>query len=666
MRTKLLSFILVLTILSSGGVMAQSTEGRVAFGFNFGLNKLYGDFRDNQFWLQGDLFARWNIIDYLSLHVGYNGGQMRMKPNDDNIKLYPNYFGQPNDKFYPTPGNPSVPTDVEREEKNKIRHGGIQAMLGFNMIPHQAFVPWIGAGVEMLNFEPRNLNQDKALPYFSYVKYEKDVIGAIFGLGFELYLSDNVVFNAKGVYHATGTPWLDDFTEEAYKAYSTNGTNAVIDKEAGTADAFLTFGIGFSYYVFGDQDADKDGLRDGAERDIYKTDPENPDTDGDGLKDGEEVNTYKTDPLKADTDGDALTDPDEIRIHYTNPVMPDADADGLNDGEEVTAYKTKPTEADTDGDGIPDGQEVKDHKTDPLKVDSDGDGLNDGDELKKLGTSPIKIDTDGDGLNDGDEINVHKTDAAKDDTDGDTVSDGQEVNTYKTNPLNPDTDGDGLIDGDEIKYGSDPHKADSDGDGLNDNEEIKQYKTNPAKADSDMDGWNDKYEATVSLTSPLLADSDADGVADPKDKCPLTKGAAPDGCPPKPKVETVTNFPGVIFIVNTDNFDLSEPSTMENLQKIRGLVEQCPDIKVEIEGHASSEGEAKRNQELSDLRAARVKSWLIEQGVKAEKITKTIGYGSSKPYIPEPKLGKKVTAKQVEAARKQNRRIAVRVVETCK
>ena len=99
---------------------------------------------------------------------------------------------------------------------------------------------------------------------------------------------------------------------------------------------------------------------------------------------------------------------------------------------------------------------------------------------------------------------------------------------------------------------------------------------------------------------------------------------------------------------------------------LKALAEQCDGLKVEIEGHASSEGEAKRNQELSEMRSAAVKKWLIDQGVKPEHIANTVGYGSSRPVIPEPKPGKKVTAKMLEDARKQNRRIAVRVVETCK
>ncbi len=754
--------ILLVVAFQFQSLYAQSTAGRISFGVDAEGNKLFGSFRDNQFWFSGDIFLRWNILDWLSLHVAYNGGQMRMKPNDDNIALYPNYFGKKLDNQYPDPHTISTPSGINREEFNKIRHGGFQAMISYNFFPLQEFVPYVIGGLEYLNFEPRNLNQDRALPYLSAVGYERNVLGAVLGIGFELYASDNFVLNGKGLYHLTGTAYLDDFDKKAYDAFVAGGVGTQItdDIKSGTSnDNFLTFGLGVSYYIFGDQDVDKDGLTDKSERDIYHTDPNNPDTDGDGLTDGqevkkyhtnplkadsdgdglsdydeinkyqtdpnnpdtdgdgladgqeinvyhtdahkpdtdgdgltdgEEVNTHHTDPMKADTDGDGLPDGEEVHKYSTSPTKADSDGDGLSDGEEVNTYKSDPAKADTDGDGLSDGMEVNQHHTDPLRADTDGDGLNDGDEVSKYHTDPakadsdndglsdgeevnkyhtdpMKIDTDGDGLSDATEVNTHHTDPTKADSDGDGLSDGDEINKYKTDPMRADSDGDGLNDGDEVKvHHSDPLKPDTDGDGLSDGDEVKTYKTNPLKADTDDDGLSDFDEINKTKTNPLVADTDGDGFKDGVDKCPLIAGVAPDGCPPKPPVNTVTNFPGILFIVNTDNFDMSQPGVLENLNRIKALVEQCDGIKVEIEGHASSEGEAKRNQELSDMRAAAVKKWLIDQGVKPEHISRTIGYGSSKPVIPEPKLGKKVTAKMVEEARRQNRRIAVRVVETCK
>lgn len=670
--TKIICFLAVSALLLPASSFSQSTAGRVAFGFDAMGNKLYGNFRDNQFWFSGDIFLRWNILDYVSLHVAYNGGQMRMRLNDDNLTKYPRYFGNfgdgigDNDAVYPDRGDVSLPTDIKREEKNKIRHGGFEIMGSFNFAPLQEFVPYVLAGVELFNFEPRNLNQDKALPYATQVGYDKNTIGFVGGIGYELYLSDNFVFNGKGLIHLVNTDFLDDFSQNVYDYFVTNPHGLTPPKEGVSSDAFLTFGIGLSYYIFGDQDTDKDGLRDAAEVDIYKTDPLNPDTDGDGLKDGEEVKKYNTDPTKPDTDADGLADNEELQTYKTDPLVADGDGDGLNDGAEIKAHKTDPANADTDADGLTDGREINDYKTNPLSKDTDTDGLADGDEIQKYSSNPTKADSDSDGLSDGDEANQYKTALDKADTDGDGLSDGDEIKQHNTDALAPDTDKDGLTDGDEMKNLTDPRKPDTDGDTLVDGDEVNQYKTNPKKADTDADGLTDSKEISETRTNPNNADSDGDTVIDGKDKCPLTPGAPPDGCPVKPKVETVSNFPGVIFLVNQDAFDLSEPGTLENLNKIKALVEQCADIKVEIEGHASTEGDAKRNQELSDLRAARVKQWLIDQGVNPNKIVRTIGYGSSRNLVPEPKISKKVTAAQVEQARRQNRRIAVRVVETCK
>jgi hypothetical protein len=68
-------------------------------------------------------------------------------------------------------------------------------------------------------------------------------------------------------------------------------------------------------------DSDQDGLTDGEEKDIYKTDPNSTDTDGDGLFDREEAKVYKTDPLAADTDGDGYSDGAEVKAGY-NPSGP--------------------------------------------------------------------------------------------------------------------------------------------------------------------------------------------------------------------------------------------------------------------------------------------------------------------------------------------------------
>ena len=382
-------------------------------------------------------------------------------------------------------------------------------------------------------------------------------------------------------------------------------------------------GAGVSYYVFGKLDCDEDGLSDREEKQVG------------------------TDPCILDTDGDQLTDIEEIRTYGTNPLKPDTDGDGLGDAEELREYKTNPLKIDSDNDDLTDGNEVEVHRTNPLSADSDGDKLNDGDEVGRYNTDPLEPDTDKDGLNDGDEIE-RRTNPRDADSDDDELTDGEEVLTYRTNPLDTDTDNDELTDGQEIAiWKTDPLSPDTDNDRLADGAEVQTYKTNP----------NDP-------------DSDDDGVIDGEDACPLVRGVPErNGCPAPPKVGTITDFPAVYFLKNTDQFDFSRQETTESLAKIMSYINQCPGLRVLIEGHASREGSDQRNLLLSEMRADRVKAWLIERGVSPEKVEGTIGYGSVRNAVPEPdpnsEEAKKMNPEELESIRRQNRRIAVRVARSC-
>lgn len=73
--------------------------------------------------------------------------------------------------------------------------------------------------------------------------------------------------------------------------------------------------------LFGEAiDSDKDGLDDVREKEIG-ADPFKADTDNDGLTDGDEVIIWKTNPLNPDTDTDSYKDGEEVRNGY-NPLGP--------------------------------------------------------------------------------------------------------------------------------------------------------------------------------------------------------------------------------------------------------------------------------------------------------------------------------------------------------
>lgn len=109
-------------------------------------------------------------------------------------------------------------------------------------------------------------------------------------------------------------------------------------------------------------DTDGDGLPDVQEAELG-TNPENPDSDDDGITDGDEVNVHRTDPLNFDTDGDNFYDGGEL-VRGTDPNNPDSDGDGLLDGDEEYIHLTDPNNPDSDGDGVNDLDEVR-NGTDP-------------------------------------------------------------------------------------------------------------------------------------------------------------------------------------------------------------------------------------------------------------------------------------------------------------
>ena len=125
------------------------------------------------------------------------------------------------------------------------------------------------------------------------------------------------------------------------------------------------------------------------------------DSDGDGLSDTEEA-ARGTDPLDADTDDDGLTDGAEVNLYGTNPLSSDSDADGLSDSQEL-GLGTSPTDSDSDDDGLTDGAEVNLYGTNPLSLDSDADGLSDAQEVA-LGTDPTDPDSNDNGIPDGQDV----------------------------------------------------------------------------------------------------------------------------------------------------------------------------------------------------------------------------------------------------------------------
>lgn len=81
--------------------------------------------------------------------------------------------------------------------------------------------------------------------------------------------------------------------------------------------------------------------------------------------------------------------------------------------------------------------------------------------------------------------------------------------------------------------------------------------------------------------------------------------------------------------------------------KVADILKQYPELKIQIAGHTDSDGDAKYNQWLSQLRVNNVKQELDNNGVDISGIN-AVGYGESKPLVPNTNTTNKQINRRVE------------------
>jgi OOP family OmpA-OmpF porin len=75
------------------------------------------------------------------------------------------------------------------------------------------------------------------------------------------------------------------------------------------------------------------------------------------------------------------------------------------------------------------------------------------------------------------------------------------------------------------------------------------------------------------------------------------------------------------------------PASLPTLDRLAQAAKTCPGMRIEVAGHASSEGSPVLNQQLSIKRARSVVAYLVEAGVDATQL-QPVGYGASRPVAP--------------------------------
>jgi len=133
-------------------------------------------------------------------------------------------------------------------------------------------------------------------------------------------------------------------------------------------------------------------------------------------------------------------------------------------------------------------------------------------------------------------------------------------------------------------------------------------------------------------TTVSLADDDGDGVINARDLCAYTFEGAQvtnDGCPTV--TDTLLTMDLNILFDNDSSF--VKPQYHRELVKLADMINRTDDIKLELEGHASSVGSEKYNLALSLKRAKEVKRLLVnDHGVKASKLV-AVPFGESQLAI---------------------------------
>jgi OOP family OmpA-OmpF porin len=256
-----------------------------------------------------------------------------------------------------------------------------------------------------------------------------------------------------------------------------------------------------------------------------------------------------------------------------------------------------------------------------------------------------RLDTDGDGIPD----DVDKCPTEPEDKDGFQDDDGCP---------DPDNDGDGIPDALD-KCPNDPEDKDgfqdddgcpdldNDGDGIPDN--LDKCPNEP----EDKDGFEDQD----GCPDP---DNDKDGIPDAIDKCPnqpetFNHYQDEDGCPDEVPA-AVKKFTGVIEGINfkTNSAEIL-PGSFAILDRAIKVLQDYPDVNLEISGHTDNRGKAEYNRNLSQRRADSVKMYFVTRGIASSRL-QSVGYGMERP----------IADNSTSSGRASNRRTEFRLIDSSK
>lgn len=149
-------------------------------------------------------------------------------------------------------------------------------------------------------------------------------------------------------------------------------------------------------------------------------------------------------------------------------------------------------------------------------------------------------------------------------------------------------------------------------------------------------------------TQNSFLDDDGDGVPNEQDTCPSTP------------LSTNVDLSGcTIYSASTSNIEIGIPFSadssdvrsqyIQEISRLADFLKENPNKQVEIQGHASLDGDRTYNRKLSEKRAFAVAEILIKQFDIKPKRVKSFGYGIDQPRVNEISVRANAANRRIEA-----------------
>ena len=367
------------------------------------------------------------------------------------------------------------------------------------------------------------------------------------------------------------------------------------------------------------------------------------------IKDVSDNEPQPSEPSSAVTPQAVEKAPAQAQVRSAGPEA------GATGAAAVAAVASMDPLKDTDADGIPDSIDRC-----PLQAE-DLDGWQDTDGCPDLDNDEANIpDNQGDCPNASEIFNRYQDDDGCPDTlpQGKDAQTASEIDELRKMQMELSVQIEALKQS-SVAPSANPF-ADYDNDGVSDN-----FDKCP-EIPEDVDGWEDTDGCpdidNDGDTVPDMQDN-CPNVAGPKENkgCPVTEAATPAPTPvapksevkPEPKPEVVPEAKPMATRkdVGTVNFGTATTDlSAEARAMIDALVPalQASTAPIELSGFSDSSGPEEANYALSKLRADRVRAYLVQRGVAADRIY-TVAHGEDGP----------IASNATAAGRAQNRRVVI-------